>query len=625
MLLRLVRFTVRKHLFRPSQPLSLPPPPPPPLTCLFSHHSSNTPIGSTLARSNYEITRLSREGKLFEARRLFDRMPRKDVVTWTSLITAYVKCGCLDDARRLFDDPSAARNVVTWTSMLSGYARQGMLDRARDLFERMPERNVVSYNTMISAYADAARIDDACALFNEMPARNVVSYNAIVTALARSGRASDARAVFDRMPERDVVSWTAIIAGLSQNGRVDEARDLFDRAPDRNVISWNAMLSGYAQNGRLGEAMELFRRMPARDLQSWNAMVAGLIGNGDLGRARELFDEMRVRNVVTWTSMIEGYVREGRGYEAVRTFLLMLRDGIRANRATFVSVLGACSGRAGLCEGRQVHQMISKTQFEIDPHVVSALISMYSKCGEISVAREMFDRVECKDMVAWNGMIAAYAHHGCGREAMKLFEEMRMSRRLTPNEATYVGLLSACSHSGLVDEGLECFSELVNDKSVEVREEHYACLVDLCGRAGRLNEAAEVVGRMKGNCGSASVWGALLGGCSYHGEERVGEVAAERLMEVEPENEGTYMLLSNIYASKGQWKEAARVRLRMKEKGLKKRPGCSWIEVDNRVHVFVVMDKTHCCSDVIYRLIGELHCEMKGACEDCRFVEGDFL
>ncbi|XP_028113756.1 pentatricopeptide repeat-containing protein At2g35030, mitochondrial-like [Camellia sinensis] len=206
-------------------------------------------------------------------------------------------------------------------------------------------------------------------------------------------------------------------------------------------------------------------------------------------------------------------------------------------------------------------------------------------------------------------MIAAYAHHGCGGEAISLFKEMQ-NLGIKPNDVTYVGLLAACSHAGLVDEGLKYFDELIKDKSIQVRQDHYSCLVDLCGRAGRVKEAFDFIQQLPFEP-SGSVWGAFLAGCNVHGNTNMGKLAAKRLLELEPENAGTYMLLSNIYASSGKWREAARLRLKMKDKGLKKQPGCSWIDVGNKVHVFVVGDKSHSEANLIYSLIHDLHVKMK--------------
>ncbi|KAK8649154.1 hypothetical protein V6N13_129888 [Hibiscus sabdariffa] len=563
-------------------------------------------INSSVARSNWLITKLSKEGKISQARQLFDKMPErdKDVITWTAVISGCIKVGLIEEARKLFDRVDSKKNVVTWTAMLNGYMRSNRIVDAERLFEKMPVKNIVSWNTMVDGYVQNGMVDKAFEVFDEMPERNVVSWNTMLTALVQSGRVEDASTLFDKMPQKDVISWTVMVAGLAKNGRVDEARRLFDRMPVRNVVSWNAMITGYAQNMKLDEAFDLFERMPEKDLSSWNGMITGFIHIGEFGRAEKLFSQMPYKNVVSWTTMITGYVQGEQSEEALKIFSKMLaEDKVKPNEGTFVSVLSACSNLAGLFEGRQVHQTIVKTVYRHSEIVVSSLINMYSKCGELSSARRMFDDglISQRDVVSWNGMIAAYAHHGCGREAVSLFKTMS-DLHFKPNDATYVALLSACSHSGMLEEGLRYYDELVRDKSIQVREDHYTCLVDLYSRAGKLKEAFDFIVQL-GIKPSVSVWEALLAGCHVHRDVNLGKLVAKKILEVEPENAGTFLLLSNIYASGGKWRDAAKVRLKMKGKGLKKQPACSWIEVENKVHVFVVGAKSHFHAELIHPTI----------------------
>lgn len=496
--------------------------------------------------------------------------------------------------------------------MLSGYVRSNRIREAELLFDKMPDtdKNVVTYNTMIEGYFSCGMVDKAQEVFDRMPMRNVVSWNAMLTGFSRRGLVDEAYELFCRMDERDVISWTAMVTGLANNGKVDSAREVFEKMPERNVVSWNAMVTGYARNGQLEEALELFERMPERDTPSWNTMITGLIQNGKLVRAQKLFDEMGERNVVTWTTLITGYVQGGENEMALKVFLEMLRDGSQPNEGTFVNVLPAISNLAALQEGQQVHQMICKTPFQFKPFVDSTLINMYSKCGEIGVAQKVFELARRKDLVSWNAIIAAFAHHGLAKEAVRWFDDMQR-KGFKPNDVTYIELLSACSHSGMVDEGLMFFRSMV-DGSIEVREDHYTCLVDLCSRAGRLEEAMLLIKGLKIKP-PASVWGALLGGCNNHGNVKIADLAAKRLLEAEPNNAGTYTLLSNVYASAGRWDEAKKIRLKMKDKGLKKQPGCSWIEVGCAVHVFVVQDKSHSERDLIYSVVKNLHHMMKMA------------
>ncbi|XP_057457507.1 pentatricopeptide repeat-containing protein At2g35030, mitochondrial-like [Lotus japonicus] len=555
-------------------------------------------------------------GMIKEARKLFDQMAERDTRLWTTMLNGYIECGMIKEARKLFDGPDAEKSVSTWSTMVNGYVKINQIEEAERLFYEMPERKDVSWNIMMGGYGQNGQIEKALDLFRRMPEpeRNVVSWNTIIKALVRCGRIEDAQWHFNQMQERerDVSSWTTMVDGLAKSGRIDDARALFDRMPFRNVVSWNAMVTGYALNRRLDEALELFERMPERDMASWNAIITGFFQNGELNRAEKLFAELPQKNVITWTAMMTGYAQHGLSEEALKIFNKMQASGgLKPNSGTFVTVLGACSDLAGLTEGQQIHQLISKTGFQDNTRVVSALINMYSKCGELHIARKIFDDglLRQRDLISWNGMIAAYAHHGYGNEAINLFNKMQ-ELGFQPNDVTYVELLTACSHAGLVEEGLQYFSKLLKNRSIRVREAHYACLVDLCGRAGRLKEAFNIIEGLGVEL-SLSVWGPLLAGCSVHGNADIGKLVAKKILKIEPESAGTYSLLSNMYASAGKWKEAANVRMKMKDKGLKKQPGCSWIEVGNTVQVFVVGDKSHSQSEMLGYLLLDLHTKMK--------------
>lgn len=466
---------------------------------------------------------------------------------------------------------------------------------------------------MIDGYARSGRIEQALALFERMGERNVVSWNTVISGLVNCGRVDDGKRLFDQMPMRNAISWTIMTSGLARNGRVDEARSLFDQMPEKDVVSCNSMITGYAQNTRLSEAYGLFQTMPEKNVRSWNAMITGFIQNGKLENAIRLFNEMSVKDVVSWTAIINGYTQLGESEEALRMFYVMNRNRrVKPNEGTFVSVLGACSDLAGLSEGMQVHQVISKTIYQESEFVISALVNMYSKCGELQMARRMFD--DCsggdRDLVSWNSMIAAYAHHGRGKEAIMVLEDMQKTG-IKPNEVTYVGLLSACSHSGLVQEGLSYFELLLKDRSIEVRDDHYTCLVDLYIRAGKVEEAFDLVQKLPE--ASANAWGTLLLGCNIHGiNADIGKMVAEKvLLDVDLASAGSYALLSNIYTNSGKWKEAEMVKAKMKDGGLKKQPGCSWIEVGNKFHVFIVGDTSHGESEAIRFLLVDLHEKMK--------------
>eukprot|EP01018_Ginkgo_biloba_P010984 Gb_29028 [translate_table: standard] len=551
-----------------------------------------------------------RNGKLKDARHLFDHMPERDVISWNSMISGYARSGRIDHASQLFER-MPGKSSVSWNAMLAGYIQNGRIENARHLFDKMPIRDVVSWNVMITGYTQKGRILDARHLFDAMPEKNMVSWNVMITGYAQNGGISDAQHLFERMPSRDVVTWTAMVAGYAQNGKICDARKLFDQMPERNVVSWNAMIAGYAQNGKMEDASQLFDSMPVRNVASWNAMIAGYAQNKQIQHSRQFFDKMHKRDILSWTAMIAGYTQNEHGEEALKLFSQMKHLGLRAIQSTFTCVLSACASLAALEQGKQLHNHTIKTGFEPGIIVGNALITMYCKCGSIDEAYRVFEKMPERDVITWNAMIAGYAQHGCGKEALQIFELMQKVG-IKPNHITLVGVLSACSHAGLVDEGRHYFDSMLVEHGITATTEHYTCMVDLLGRAGCLDEAEEFVNSMPFEP-NASMWGALLGASRIHGNMELGKRAAEHIFKLEPENAGMYVLLSNMYAAVGRWDDVTKLRVMMKDRGVKKEPGCSWIEVKNSVHAFLVGDKSHPQIEKIYAKLGRLAEQMRAA------------
>ncbi|KAF3499355.1 hypothetical protein F2Q69_00041351, partial [Brassica cretica] len=332
------------------------------------------------------------------------------------------------------------------------------------------------------------------------------------------------------------------------------------------------------------EARHLFDEMPERNIVSWNGLVSGYIKNGMINEAREAFEMMPERNVVSWTAMVKGYVQEGMVAEAIDLFGVMQRQGVRPSFPSLISVLSVCGALASLEYGRQVHAHLVRCRFDVDVYVASVLMTMYVKCGELVKAKLVFDRFPSKDVIMWNSIISGYASHGLGEEALKVFHEMPSSGTM-PNKVTIVAILTACSYAGKVEEGVEIFESMESRFCVAPSVEHYSCTVDMLGRAGRIDEAMKLIETMTVKP-DATVWGALLGACRTHSRLDLAEVAAKKLFEIEPENAGPYVLLSSINASRANWGDVAEMRKDMRNKNVSKFPGCSWIEVDKKVHTF---------------------------------------
>eukprot|EP01018_Ginkgo_biloba_P025636 Gb_25611 [translate_table: standard] len=461
---------------------------------------------------------------------------RQDLILGNFLINMYAKCGVFEDARKLFEN-MPKRNVVSFTALIAGYAQNGQSNDALNLFVQMQREGIkANHFTLVSVLK-------ACA---SLAALNEGSQVHAHAHFIEAGFASN------------VVVGSALVDMYAKCGRIEDARHAFDKMSERNAVSWTAMIAGYAQYGHLGEALKLFNQMPRTDIVSWNAMIVGLAQNGC-------------------------------NDEAFKLLYQMLKSGMKADQVTFASVLRACANLAVLHHGKQVHSHIIKSGFELQVLVGSALVDMYAKCGSIRNAWEVFDKMSKRNVVSWTTMIAACAQHGQGEDALQLFEKMQ-EKGVKANETTFVALLFACSHLGLVDEGRHYFDSMIKEHGIVPRVEHYSCMVDLLGRAGLLDEAEQLILEMPVEP-NAAVWGALLGACRIHGNIDLGSRVAKHLLQLHLQDSATYVLLSNIYAALSRWDDVAKVRKLMKDTGLKKQPGCSWIQVKHSMHVFVSGDE----------------------------------
>ncbi|CAM8960094.1 unnamed protein product [Rhodiola kirilowii] len=518
-----------------------------------------------------------------DARKLFNIMPERNIVSWNGFVSGYVKNGMMEEARKVFD-VMPERNVVSWTALVRGYLQEGMVDEAEFLFRKMPVKNVISYTVMLSGFIKDGRIDEALRLYDEMPDKDVIARTNMIGGLCHVGRLAEAREIFDEMPYRNVVSWTSMIAGYAQNGQPDIARKLFEVMPEKNEVSWTAMLMGYAQSGRIEDAYQFFNEMPVKTVIDCNVMISGLGLNGKVIQARQIFDTMTDRDEGTWSGMIKVYEQRGFELEAVDVFITMQRRGILPNFPSLTSFLSVCATLGNLHHGRQIHTHLLRFQLDSDIIAMTILMTMYVKCGELAKAKRVFDWCPKKDIVMWNSIISGYAQHGFGDEALGVFTEM-ISFGIKPDDVTFIGVLSACSYTGMVAEAQVIFDSMKVRYQVQPKTEHYACMVDLLGRASKVNEAMDLIKKMPMEP-DAIIWGSLLGACRNHMNLELAEVAANKLLKLEPQNAGPYILLSNLYASQGRWRDVADLRHNMKENNVTKSPGCSWIEIDKAVHMF---------------------------------------
>jgi len=329
----------------------------------------------------------------------------------------------------------------------------------------------------------------------------------------------------------------------------------------------------------------------------------------EIHEARRVFDDLNERDVVSCTAIISGYAQLGLDNEALELFLKLYKQGMKCNYVTFASLLTALSGLAAVDYGKQVHGMTIRSRLPFYVVLQNSLIDMYSKCGNLIFSRRVFDNMCERSVISWNAMLAGYAKHGLGKEVVELFKSMR--GELKPDGVTYMAVLSGCSHGGLVDEGLGFFDLMVKD---EVTPEigHYGCVVDLLGRAGRIEKAFAFIREMPFEP-TIAIWGSLLGACRVHVNVTAAEYVAQRLLSLEPENAGNYVILSNIYAAAGKWEDVMRVRGLMNEKTVVKEPGRSLIKLGKTLHTFHTNDRSHPRRKEVEAKVREVYVRIKEA------------
>ncbi|EPS66591.1 hypothetical protein M569_08182, partial [Genlisea aurea] len=397
----------------------------------------------------------------------------------------------------------------------------------------------------------------------------------------------DARKVFDEMPDRDVVSWTSIIHGYSTTGLYSEALGLFIQmlrsGTGPNEYTFATILTccvGDSSVVRCG--LQIHSLVVKCRYELHKHVGCSLLDfyakSGRIHDARKVFDGLPQKDLVCYTAIITGYAQLGRDGEALELLSALQNKGMALNYVTYTGILTALSGIAAHEYGRQVHCNALRSG---QSHVVleNSLIDMYSKCGNLSYARRIFDTMTEKTVVSWNTMLAGYANHGNGKDLVELYGSMRVDGGGTiPNRETLLIALSGCSHGGMEEIGLQLFDEMKRRYEVDLGVEHYGCVVDLLARGGQLERALGFVEEMGVSIEpNAAIWSSVLGGCAVHGNVVVGRVAAEKLMEMEPENGGNYSVVCNLYWCDGRWEDVRRVREMMVEKDVLKKPGRSWI------------------------------------------------
>ncbi|XP_059630947.1 pentatricopeptide repeat-containing protein At3g13880 [Cornus florida] len=639
---------------------------------------------------NHLINMYCKCGELDTARHMFDRMPKRNAVSWNSLISGYTQMGLYGKAIHVFNEARMANlklDKFTYAIMLSVCAQSGYLELGKRIHGLFIVNGlggqVFLANSLIGFYSKCGRLDQARVAFDNSDELDNVSWNSMIAGYVQSGLSEEMFQLLVRMHrcgmafqsyvlgsvlkaccssfdhsvecgrmlhgcavklgwDLDVVVGTALLDMYAKIGDPNDATLIFKLMPDKNVVMYNAMIAGLFRTENISdefarEALNLFSEMQScgikpseftfssiikacnttenfgygkqihahickYNLQSDEFIGSSLIelyslmGSADDGV--KCFNSTTKLNIVTWTSMIVGHVQNGQFDSALALFCELMASGIKPDEFTISSMLSVCANLAAARSGEQMQGHAIKIGINNFTIVQNSLIWMYAKSGDIDSANLAFEEMDTPDTVSWSVIIFSSAQYGCAREALRLFELMK-GCGIAPNQITFLGVLTACSHGGLVEEGLRYFESMKKDHGIIPNEKHFTCIVDILGRAGRLADAENFI---INSCFDdvPVMWRALLSACRVHKDTVTGERVAERVIELEPQVAASYVLLYNIYTEAELQMPAAKIRDLMKERGVKKEPGLSWIELGNKVHSFLVGDRSHPQSQIIY-------------------------
>ncbi|KAL8125663.1 pentatricopeptide repeat-containing protein At4g33170-like [Apium graveolens] len=565
----------------------------------------------------------------------------KDPNILAPIIKTYTKSKQLKKGTKLHAQLISTGSLCTFLSnhFILMYCKCGHLHYAAKVFDEMPQRNLVSWTALISGFSQNLEFMDSVVTFREMvvagESPNEFAFSSVLqacTALELVNMGEQVHCLALKSGLSDELYVGSNLADLySKCGLMGEACLVFEEMPWKDEVSWTAMIDGYITNGDFEEALLAFRKMMnegmvvdqhvlSTTLRACGALKAGNVGNslysivlklgyeshiivgnalidmyskmGDMESASSVFGtDFKSRDVVSFTSLIDGFVEVEEVEKAVNFFVEMHRQSILPNEFTFSSLIKACANQAALEQGIQLHALVIKLNVAENPFVYSSLIEMYGKCGLFEYSVQVFEEISMPIDIAWNSLLGVFAQHGSGRAAMKIFD-MMIKAKVKPNAITFGKILTGCSHAGLVEEGLSYFYSMEKTYGVTPGPAHYSCVIDLLGRAGRLKEAEEFISNMPFEP-NAFGWCSFLAACRIHNDMQRGKFAAKELLKIEPENSGAHVLLSNIYAKGHHWDDVKSVRRLMKDGNVKKLPGYSWVDVDNKTHVFGADDWSH--------------------------------
>ncbi|XAR70263.1 hypothetical protein NMG60_11027054 [Bertholletia excelsa] len=537
-----------------------------------------------------------------------------------AVMNMYSRCGGRSDALKVFDEISDP-DVVSWTGRIGAaydaFEAFKIFELCRSSFLEVTEYTLSSVLSAIKGPKLVSNGKQIHALCHKSGHHLVVSIsNALISMYGKCGKMVDAQFVFDEMICPDTISWNSLIAGYSENGLISEAIQMFSQMrdsliqPDKYTIG--SIIDAVSNSYSTRRAMQIHSLIIKFGFESDNSILSSLIASygrcNGISESKKVFAEIDKPNILLLNSMAATLVHANFHFDALELFQKRWSLSLEVDSVIFSLVLKACGMLTNLDLGRAIHSLAFKTGFGQDMFVETAVIDAYCKCGSIDEAEEAFRDISKENLAAWNAILIGYAQQGCSHKVSDMFEKMSETG-MRPDEITYLGVLSSCCHAGLVSEAQFYLNSMLELHGVTPSLEHYACVVDLLGRVGLIEQAKRTIDEMP-ICPDARMWQILLSACSIHGNVDIGIVAAEQLVQLQPENDSAYILLSNLYASAGMWNAVGSLRREMKNRIIYKEPGSSWIQVRGSICHFLSGEALHPDSKNVYKVLQDLTKQM---------------
>lgn len=554
-----------------------------------------------------------------------------DLFVVSSAIYMYSELGCLESARKVFDG-CLERNIEIWNTMIGGYIQNYHYVEAVTLFLQLIESgqtdlDKVTFLSLLTAVSQLQQFElaqqvHAYTIKSLDPIPKIIE-NAIIAMYSRCNHVETSFKVFDKMLERDAVSWNTMVSSFVQQGMDYEGLMLVYEMQKQgfliDFVTVTALLSAASnlRNLEVGRQTHAYLLRHGITYEGMASYLIDMYAKGGLIKvALQLFEKSRAhdRDQATWNAMIAGLTQNGLIDEAFILFRQMLEQNLMPNAVTLASVLPACNPIGNLNLGKQLHGFSVRHSLDESVFVGTALVDMYSKSGSIPYAEQVFMKAHERNTIMYTTMILGYGQHGMAEKALSLYYSMKQSG-FKPDAVTFVAVLSACSYAGMVDEGLGIYESMSKQYDILPSTEHYCCVVDLLGRAGRVVEAYKFVKELGEQGNVLEIWGSLLAACRIHKQFELGKVVAEKMFEMDVGTgaSGYHTLLSNIYAEEGKWVHVDRVRKTMREKGMRKEAGRSWIEIAGCARSFVSRDEKHPQWEELSDMLDGLLIDMKGS------------